>query len=186
MKKISKKIIILVIILLMFMGINYVIMDTNHNVVLANESVEFENFDYEIEKIRLDGDLKINIILSWDTKEEIFINHIFITVPNQEEEVTNIKPESNLKNNNMYHYNLNFTVQNWQIGTMKIDIAYSNNLANTSEEHYIFYIAEGKYLEEEISWGNAIFLAIITTFCIAIGTFIIIENNKKSYLDNIN
>ena len=73
MRKISKIVIILVILLIgLFVGIN----NSNIHVFAETDSVEFKNFEFKIAKIRDRGKMKVELTLSWDTKEVIIVEQI--------------------------------------------------------------------------------------------------------------
>ncbi len=84
----------------------------------------------------------------------------------------------------MQHYEINYTIQNWQTGTLELEIKYKNFEEISEVNTKKFYIPGGKWLKEEVSWGVSLIFGFLTTVCVGIGTFIIIENSKKGYDDS--
>lgn len=179
MKKIGKILLFVVIILLITL--------INKDVMAAdNEMVEFNNFDYEVSKIRERGNMKVLVKLSWNTNVDINIDQITITIADElHQDSVNLKPVKKEKDG-IYYYQLNLTIQNWQVGTMKVIFKYtifdSGNVIENNEK--TIYLAADKWIAEEVGWGKAFLIAGVVTLFVGIGTFIIIENSKKEYLED--
>ena len=177
MKKISK--------LLFIMGILLMICLVSTNSVKAetDDPVYFMNFDFTMSKMRKKGEMKVDINLVWDTKEEIVINKILYEIPGKKQDALNIDFHRTQNEDGTYHYSIKCPVENWQVGTLKLILNYvkTDNFENTYTK--TFYIPGGKWLKEQVGWGISILFGLFTAISVGIGTFIIIENGKKGYVD---
>lgn len=180
MRKISKIVVILVIIL---MGLFVHIKNSDKGIFAETDSVEFKNFEFKIAKIRDRGKMKVELTLSWDTKEVIIIEQITSRISDLEQISQNIEYHQS-DNKDLQHYEINYTIQNWQTGTLELEIKYKNFEEISEVNTKKFYIPGGKWLKEEVSWGVSLIFGFLTTVCVGIGTFIIIENSKKGYDDS--
>ena len=157
----------------------------NKKIVSANNNdIEFDNFEFSTKKTRENGKIKVRLIFSWDTSEEIIIKQISTKISGQvqtsENKTTGIKTESG------YHYEIEYVVQNWQIGTLELRITYSslNNLDFTNLCEKIFYIPGGKWVQDDVSFSKALIVGIGLTLLTICSTFILIENSRKGYMDS--
>mgnify|MGYP000185060741 CR=1 FL=1 len=122
MRKISKIVVILVIIL---MGLFVHIKNSDKGIFAETDSVEFKNFEFKIAKIRDRGKMKVELTLSWDTKEVIIIEQITSRISGLEQISQNIEYHQS-DNKDLQHYEINYTIQNWQTGTLELEIKYKN------------------------------------------------------------
>lgn len=160
MKKLFKVIVVLIVIFSSF-------------ICVKAEKVDFENFEFSSQRIRERGrKVKVRFDCIWDTNKEIVIDSIQYVINDQEG-----RPEVTSKGK---EHHITFDVENWQAGTMKLVIAYKNidNLSITEVEE--FYLTTNSW-QEEIDVWKSIALAVVTTFCVGLATFLIIENNKREY-----
>lgn len=183
MKKLLKLFIYILSIMSMF-AITFSFVSSKKVILANNNDVEFENFDFILEKTRERGKIKVKIIFSWDTNEEIIIEEISTKISDQVQS-TYDKPVG-VKTETGYHYNLEYIVQNWQIGTMEVEIKYKsfNQLGTNEVLTETFYIPGGKWMTNEVSWGQSIAVGSIVTIAVMIVTYILIENSKKGYMDS--
>ncbi len=159
---------------------------SSNEVFAIEDDVEFENFEFETAKIREHGKLKVELSLSWSTEKEIIITAITSKIADIEQIFSNIEYYHQVDNENDKHkhyYQINYTIENWQTGTLELEISYIN-VDNYEKNDKKFYIPAGRWLKEEVNWTISIFFALLTTACVGIGTLIVIESNKKSYDDS--
>ena len=159
MRKISKIVVILVIIL---MGLFVHIKNSDKGIFAETDSVEFKNFEFKIAKIRDRGKMKVELTLSWDTKEVIIIEQITSRISGLEQISQNIEYHQS-DNKDLQHYEINYTIQNWQTGTLELEIKYKNFEEISEVNTKKFYIPGGKWLKEEVSWGVSLIFGFLTT-----------------------
>ena len=86
----------------------------------------------------------------------------------------------------MYHYEIEYIVQNWQIGTLELTIKYLSlddpNFGTPKEK--VFYIPGGKWVQDDVSVSKAIIVGIVLTIITITATFILVENSRKGYMDS--
>lgn len=157
---------------------------TNNKVLANTNDVEFENFEFSTEKTRENGKIKVKVIFSWDTKEEIIIEQISSKIADQIQTTEN--KTSGKKVNDMYHYEIEYVVQKWQIGTLELTIKYLSlddpNFGTPKEK--VFYIPGGKWVQDDVSISKAIIVGIVLTIITITATFILVENSRKGYMDS--
>ena len=139
MRKISKIVVILVIIL---MGLFVHIKNSDKGIFAETDSVEFKNFEFKIAKIRDRGKMKVELTLSWDTKEVIIIEQITSRISGLEQISQNIEYHQS-DNKDLQHYEINYTIQNWQTGTLELEIKYKNFEEISEVNTKKFYIPGG-------------------------------------------
>lgn len=184
MKKIVKVLITILLLLLSFSNLYSI------NIAKANE-VTFENFNFTSTKTRENGKIKVKIILEWETITDIAITSITTEINGQTQSTSKIEADSEsyeiIDENGVkevrYKYSLAYNVEHWQIGTMTLGIGYIN-VENGNSYVAEYCIPGGKWIDEEVSWSVAFSFGIFVTFCIGLGTYIIIENSKKGYLNS--
>lgn len=156
----------------------------NTKVFANNNDIEFNNFEFSYEKTRENGKIKVRLIFSWDTTEEILIDQISTKISNQFQTTEN--KTSGVKTDNGYHYEIDYIVQNWQIGTLELTIRYylldEINFSNIQEK--VFYIPGGKWVKDDVSFSKALIVGIGLTILTICSTFILIENSRKGYMDS--
>ncbi len=156
----------------------------NNKVLADTNDVEFENFEFSTEKTRENGKIKVKVIFSWDTKEEIIIEQISSKISDQIQSTEN--KTSGIKINDMYHYEIEYIVQNWQIGTLELTIKFFSledpNFGFLKEK--VFYIPGGKWVQDDVSLSKAIIVGIVLTIITITSTFILVENSRKGYMDS--
>lgn len=156
----------------------------NNTKVNANEDLSFYDFDFETEKIREDGVRKVKIEISFATKERIRIEGLTSKIENQQQNIlVKVQP---IERDGMYYYEFDFTVQNWQIGTVELVIDYCSeeNFNPNSIISKTIYIPGGRWIDQEVSLGQAIIYGLVATISVGAGTFIIIEISKKDLLQD--
>lgn len=154
----------------------------NVTTTYASNDVNFENFDFTINKIREHGKTKVRITFSWSTDAEILISSLETKISGKVQQ-TNEKPTMT-KKDNKFNYKMDYDVQNWQIGTLELTInyflldKYGDILSKT------FYIPGGKWVKDDLEWGKAFSIGIFITGLVLISTYVIIENSKKGFADS--
>lgn len=179
-----KKIIVYMMTLLFVLTIFNTKLINNNKILANNNDVEFKNFDFSTEKIRENGKVKVKVIFSWDTSEEILIEKISTKISGQLQTTEN--KTSGILTENGFHYEIEYMVQNWQIGTLELRIEYFalNNLDFNNVKEKVFYIPDGKWLKDEISLSKSFIVGIGLTIVTICSTFILIENSRKGYMDS--
>lgn len=182
MIKFMKKIITLIVCITTLMVCCMI--STSRSDVVASTDVEFINFDFSVNKTRERGKIKVKLIFSWDTTEEIIIEEITTKISGQIQSTYN--KTIGTKNDDVYHYEIEYIVQNWQIGTLELDIKYRlfDQLGTDEISQKTFFIPGGKWISKEVNWGKALTVGALVTASIIILTYIIIENSKKGYMDS--
>lgn len=168
------------IILTLFLMIS-VFATLNNFIVHASEEIEFYNFDFDTDKIRENGTRKVKISISFTTKEEIRIDNLVAKIENQTQTI-NLKNQQPIKTDDSYQYDIEFTIENWQVGTVKLEINYFL-IDSFEKQSKIFYIPGGRWIETDLSIGNSVLMGVIAAVTVASATLIIIEINKKDILD---
>ena len=149
-----------------------------------NNDIEFNNFEFSTEKTRENGKIKVRLIFSWDTEEEIIIDEISTKISGQVQISEN--KALGIKTENGYHYEIDYVVQNWQIGTLELRIRYFSldNLDFENASEKIFYIPGGKWVQDDVSFSKSLIVGIGLTLLTICSTFILIENSRKGYMDS--
>lgn len=155
----------------------------------AADGVEFEEVEFTSNKIRENKQIKINYSIHWKTQTEIVIEKIIYRTNGQTGQIPNIdlKLISAVESNNhkTYEYRIDFLIQDWQTGTMTLEMSYMSIEEATFGEKGIkvYTIPGGSWQKEEISTVNAIVFGFFTMVCVSIAAFMIIDNSKKGYID---
>lgn len=149
-----------------------------------NNDIEFKDFEFSTEKTRENGKIKVRLIFSWYTSEEILIDQISTKISGQVQ--TSENKTLGVKTEKGYHYEIDYVVQNWQIGTLELRIKYYslNDLDFNNVKEKIFYIPGGKWVQDDVSFTKAIIVGIGLTLLTICSTFILIENSRKGYMDS--
>ncbi len=148
-------------------------------------SVVLNNMDITTKKIRDNGDIKVQIELTFETDTDIIIKGISSTILGQTQQslnVTQMKSEITTDDTKTYLYNIIYVVEYWQIGTMSLKIEYVNTDDFTTEI-VDFYISGGKWQSSEISWESSIVFGVFAAFMIGLATLIIIDSSRKGFMD---
>lgn len=155
----------------------------------ATDGVEFEEVEFTSNKIREKHQIKINYTIHWKTQTEIVIEKIIYRTNGQTGQIPNIdlKLISEIENNDYktYEYKIDFLIQDWQTGTMTLEMQYMSIEEETFGEKgvKIYTIPGGSWQKEEISTMTAIVFGFFTMVCVSIAAFMIIDNSKKGYMD---
>ena len=149
-----------------------------------NNDIEFNEFEFSTEKTRENGKIKVRLIFSWYTEEEILIDQISTKISGQIQTTEN--KTSGLKTEKGYYYEIVYIVQNWQIGTLELQIKYFslNDLDFENPSEKIFYIPGGKWVQDDVSFSKALIVGIGLTILTICSTFILIENSRKGFMDS--
>lgn len=155
----------------------------------AASEIEFEEVEFTSNKIREKHQIKINYSIHWKTQTEIVIEKIIYRTNGQAGQIPNIdlklisKAEEN--NHKIYEYKIDFIIQDWQTGTMTLEMQYMSIEEETFGEKgiKIYTIPGGSWQKEEISTVTAIVFGFFTMVCVSIAAFMIIDNSKKGYID---
>ncbi len=148
----------------------------------VDNDVKFENFEFSVSKKRVKGELKVILHLYWETDQKIIVNKISAKIPGKDQ--VTLTTESNDEGT----YNFDYQLENWQVGMLELIIDYQieEEIGLDTSHQKVLYIPAGKWLKEEVGWGISVVLGLLTTICVVIGTFVIIENSKKGYVGKDN
>ena len=149
------------------------------------KEVKLENMDIITRKIRENGEIKVQIELSFETCEDIVIQEISSTIHGQSQKSLNVSQtkEKTLDGDvEVYNHYIVYVVENWQIGTMSLEIKYLN-ATDFSVEVIDFYIPGGKWQSSDISFKNAIMFGVFASFMIGLATVIIVDSSRKGFMD---
>jgi len=145
-----------------------------------DDSIEFSNFTYSSTKKRTNCQQKVKITCTFDTNEPIIISKIHYEIESQNGTVENYDKQPSKEQS------CSFVVEDWQIGTLKLDVTYElcdedgNPLLDGKEYVKEFYLAaNSKWKEEEINWPSAILLGFFTMMCVISATSIVISSSKE-------
>lgn len=147
----------------------------------TSDSIEFNNFIYLSRKTRENNKIKVHYQFSFETDVPVVVHNIIYEIKSQ-------KGDINIENKNISReQSYEFTVEDWQTGTLKLKIVYEvveEGKDPTGEIKYTktLYLAENSKWKEEVGWGNAIALGIFTTICVVAATSLIISSSKKEYI----
>lgn len=180
MKKFKYLLLIISIVVLLFCVTTYTTrFNTN-----ASDDLDFYDFEFETEKIREDGIRKVNIEISFATKKRIKIEGLTSKIENQQQDIK-VKSQP-IEKDDMYYYEIEFTIQNWQIGTLELVIEYSieENFDPEGISSKTFYIPGGRWIDKDVNLGQAIIYGLVAAISVGAGTFIIIEISKKDLLQD--
>lgn len=148
----------------------------------TNDLIEFNNFVYLSTKTRENSKIKVHYEFSFETDFPIVVYNIVYEIKSQKG-VINVK-DKNISKKQSYE----FTVEDWQTGTLKLEIEYAvveeEGSVPPIEPEYVktFYLAENSQWKEEVGWGNAVALGIFTTICVVVASSLIISSSKKEYI----
>lgn len=157
--------------------------------VSAASEIEFEEVEFTSNKIREKHQIKINYTIHWKTQTEMVIEKIIYRTNGQAGQIPNIdlKLISEVEENNhkVYEYKIDFIIQDWQTGTMTLEMQYMSIEAETFGEKgvKVYTIPGGSWQKEEISTMTAVVFGFFTMVCVSIAAFMIIDNSKKGYMD---
>lgn len=144
-----------------------------------DDSIEFNNFTYSSTKIRTNCQQKVKITCTFDTNEPIIISKIHYEIESQNGTVENYDKQPGKEQS------CSFVVEDWQIGTLKLDVTYElcdedgNPLLDGKEYEKEFYLAANSKWKEEINWPSAILLGFFTMVCVVSATSIVISSSKE-------
>lgn len=157
--------------------------------VYAANGIEFEEVEFTSNKIREKHQIKINYSIYWKTQNEIVIENIIYRTNGQAGQIPNIDlkliSETEVNNHKIYEYKIDFIIQDWQTGTMTLEMQYMSIEPETFGEKgvKVYTIPGGSWQKEEISTVTAIVFGFFTMICVSITAFMIIDNSKKGYID---
>ncbi len=142
-----------------------------------DNSIEFNNFTYSSTKIRTNCQQKVKITCTFDTNQPIGIRKIHYEIESQNGTIENYDVKLGKEQS------CSFVVEDWQIGTLKLDITYElcDEYGSPTGEEYVkeFYLAANSKWKEEINWPSAILLGFFTMVCVVSATSIVISSSKE-------
>lgn len=178
------KLVIVMLLLIMLLSIS------NVNKVKGAE-INFEDFNFSSTKTRIDGKIKVVVNLDWITDTQMVVSRITTEINGQSQSTSSLgnaqpvvieREDSNGNKYNEYQYHIEYVVEHWQVGTINLIIEYFNaDEGGTFVKEYC--IPAGNWLTEEVSWPTAILFGLLITIGVSLGTYIIIENSKKGYMN---
>lgn len=176
----KKRIVIMICFSLLLFCLMTCTVEANGIVSSNNEdnSIEFNNFTYSSTKIRTNCQQKVKITCTFDTNEPIRISKIHYEIESQNGTVENFDKQPGKEQS------CSFVVEDWQIGTLKLDITYElcdEDGYPTFDGEYVkeFYLAANSKWKEEINWPSAILLGFFTMVCVISATSIVISSSKE-------
>jgi len=157
----------------------------------AKENQEFQNITFEATP-KLFNSNKITCIITWKSSERIFYIKVNALLQNNggqvfELMVDQVKKDGNqsfvsdyIEEDGIYYNVLKFDLYYFQAGNMQITFNYAHSVITPGEETLskTFVFVNNDWKTKQTT-KNAIICGVVITICIAITTYISIENSER-------